>query len=110
MNAMVSIATAASVLVHALLGCCAHHAHNGQTACGVQQAIEKAAPSKPSACCKHGHKHALAGEAEALAQHSNSKSSPLPQSPCDEGRCRAVLASKSDSVVPVIAIALPPVC
>jgi hypothetical protein len=109
MNAIVSIATAASVLVHALFGCCAHHAHDGQTA-SVRQSIENVAPPNPAACCQHGHKHALSGELEAVAQHSDSKPAPMAPSPCDEGRCTAVLVSKIDSAAPVIAIALPPVC
>jgi hypothetical protein len=104
MNAIVSILTAASVLVHAVLGCCAHHAHGGQIAC----CSLKTAAQQPDAvhhhCCKHKHNST---SHEALADDDESAPSPAPHKTCDGSRCTAVLISKTSDSHVTLAASLP---
>jgi hypothetical protein len=76
---VISLITAASVALHLVLGCCAHHGH-----------AEDAAPAialHHSHACPHGHDHG--------APNSESPAEPTPTpSDCDGGQCAFLLAGK----------------
>jgi hypothetical protein len=105
MNAIVSIVTAASVLVHAALGCCAHHAHGGLVGCCSQRTVEPEPEAVHHHCCKHKHP---AASQELVADHDQTEPTPAPHKTCDEGRCNAVLASKTSHSNVTLAAATSP--
>ncbi len=107
MNAIVSIVTAASVLVHVVLGCAAHHAHARQVACGLTHAADNSPEPVPHQCCKHKH-HSTAHT--PAADHEPAPAQPQHKS-CDEDRCTAILAGTViDSVTLVTATLLADEC
>jgi hypothetical protein len=108
MNAIVSIVTAASVLVHVVLGCAAHHAHGAQIVCCLTGAADQSPKPVQHQCCKHKDDSTTH---TAVADYDESApSQPLHKS-CDEDRCTAVLASKViDSVTPVASMLDSPAC
>ncbi len=87
MNAIVSIVTAASVLVHTALGCCIEHSHSASVGCVAPSAIRPA--HKHAHSCGHSHSHDHDG-ADSEGDHPE-----WPHKHCDEGACTAVMASKT---------------
>ena len=84
MNAIMALLTAASVLVHAALGCCIHHAHGLSTACPDQRVAvtEQGHGFDDTACPDHRHDDSGDDEPSPARPHHN----------CDEGVCSAVAA------------------
>lgn len=75
--------TVSGVLLHALLGCCAHHAHAAGTPSALVS-IDR--PNEPAAhVCRH------AGEERPAEEHEHDG----PQQPCEEGACQFLSAGKS---------------
>jgi hypothetical protein len=91
MNAIASIVTATSVLVHAVLGCCSHHAHGGQVACPASKVTTESPEQGHYHCCKHQYQ---SQPHEAVADQDGSIPAPVPHKSCDESRCAAVLVNK----------------
>lgn len=86
------------MLLHSILGCCWHHAHEsccgtGNTRVVCQSSVESPADAHAdhvnSPC--HNHVHGTGNSGESPAE-------PRPDSPCDEERC--LFASTSMGVVP----------
>jgi hypothetical protein len=72
MNALFSIVTIVSVLIHGLLGCCWHHDH---------AVVRNPAGAKSHSCCKHHHHHA-APHQEQKSQHGK-----VPHHKCEGETC-----------------------
>ena len=97
---VVTLLTLSATLLHAVLGCCAHHAHAGDGTCcasGTQPA--EALPEKPQPCChRHDHEHAAesgAVETAAAADEPRHHGAPAPEpDPCEEESCTSLVASK----------------
>ena len=84
MNAIMALLTAASVLMHAALGCCIHHAHGSSTACSDQQvAMTQHAHELDHSVCP-GHRDDDSGDDEPPPVR--------PHESCREGMCSAVAA------------------
>jgi hypothetical protein len=84
MNAIVSIVTAASVLVHAALGCCIAHTHSASVGSVSPSATRHI--YKHVHHCHHSHSH---------EHHDHGGDHPAwPHKHCDDGACTAVVASK----------------
>jgi hypothetical protein len=92
MNGIASIVTAASVLVHAVLGCCAHHAHGGHVACCVSEVTTESPEHSHRHCCNHKHRST---PQESVADPDESTPTPAPHKTCDGSRCTAVLVNKT---------------
>lgn len=85
MRRVVSATVAAIVALHAVLGCCWHHAHK-MTAATIQTEIKASEPVKSHSCRCHSHHHDVASSDRHDDNRQNSDdSSPTPP-PC-EGRC-----------------------
>ena len=84
MNTIVALLTAASVLVHAALGCCIHHAHGSPTACAEHQIFvhQHFDELGHSACT--GHRHDDSGD--------DGPSPARPPENCRVGVCSAIAA------------------
>ena len=82
MNAIMALLTAASVLVHAALGCCIHHAHGLSIACSDQPVAVTEHAHGHSPCPSHRHDDSSDDESSPARPHEN----------CDEGICSAVAA------------------
>lgn len=78
MNTLVTLATSTAVLLHMLLGCCAHHAHAMDvTKCVHQPAV--------ASCHSAGHDH---GEGSDGTAHDDSSKAPgVPGERCDGPQC-----------------------
>lgn len=75
------------MLLHSILGCCWHHAHecvcispSARAACvaGIESVAEEEAGHTATRCHHHEHGAGVAGDQPA---------EPCPHSPCDEERC-----------------------
>jgi hypothetical protein len=92
MNAIMALLTAASLLAHAGLGCCIHHAHGPSAAC-------LGGPSVAMNCHERetGHAHSSHNDHE----HSG-RDEQVPKSPhrsCDEGFCSAIASTPSGNLL-----------
>jgi hypothetical protein len=92
------------MLLHSILGCCWHHAH--ESCCGTgntwvvcQSTVESPANAHTehatSTCHKHKHTHE---HEQGTGNAGESPTGPCPDSPCDEERC--LFASTSTGVLP----------
>lgn len=97
---LASLLALVPLLVHSVLGCCWHHAHEsaggtGETKAFCEARVDPATHAHHASADCHGHGHhrdlrsELPGEPPPL---------PCPHSSCDEERC--VIASTSFEVVP----------
>lgn len=74
MRALVSHIVAVAVTLHALLGCCWHHAHESVVA--VAETEAKAPAPVKKCCCKHHHEPELAQE-----EHHSTDQDPVDRCP-----------------------------
>jgi hypothetical protein len=80
MRSIVTLATAAAVVLHALLGCCAHHAH----------AVEASEDQPTSRICSHAHHDHEHGPVSEQPGPTDSD----PETPCGDAECAFLLAGK----------------
>lgn len=66
MRSVLSLTVAAAVAVHAVLGCCWHHAHVAEAA--DVESTEPAPQPKAHSCCHGHHAHEVAEPAHQLAE------------------------------------------
>jgi len=96
MHAVISGLIAASLLLHAVLGCCRHHAHEGLgcTHCVRNRAAETVA------CC-HEHDEPAAGDAgEYTDEHA--PATPCPGDSTCQGVCSYLPPQKSQFQIPLL--------
>jgi hypothetical protein len=91
MRSLIAAITAAALLLHISLGCCAHHAH-------AEEATGRAAPAAKAKCC-HDHDH-------DGHDHADESGDTTPTKCCHESECSfdvgtKVVAPQSDWVAPV---------
>lgn len=91
--------TSAAVVLHALLGCCAHHSHAGQ-----QTTCEQADASRPGSCgCRH--RHAAAPSVEGTPADNEPGDRPHGhEGPCDGPECQFVGVERSHDVEQVLSV------
>ena len=89
---VVSFLTFAAMLLHAVLGCCAHHAHAGDGACasGEAETVER------HTACGHGHAH-HAAETDVAETDTGEvpAEEPCRHEECDEESCSYLASSKA---------------
>jgi hypothetical protein len=95
MRSLIAAITAAALLLHVSLGCCAHHAH-------AEEATGRAVPAAKAKCC-HDHDH-------DGHNHADEPSDTTPTKCCHESECSfdvgaKVVAPQSDWVAPVAVLA-----
>ncbi len=88
------ILTIQSVMLHALLGCCAHHVHACEHHLGVQRASEKS-----HAHAEHHHDSSVLHDESECPGGQDHNGCP---SPCEEGECSYVSVERSNEVGDVV--------
>ena len=85
MRRIISAAVAAIVALHAVLGCCWHHAHEAFAAT-VHTEMKISEPAKAHCCCCRSHHDELPSDVQPDGdRHQADDSAPAP-APC-EGKC-----------------------
>ncbi len=86
LHSIITVLTTAAVALHALLGCCAHHAHSGDS---DQSGLKIVHSVEGDGRCSHGHHHdeAVASPSEDVANSCNHEHDDGGQHGCDEGDC-----------------------
>lgn len=88
MRTLTTILTLSAVLLHALLGCCSHHAHAEEPVLPNSQVVDSdSAAACPHAGCQLGDRHEPGGEPDG--------DEPRPEN-CDEDSCDFVAAGDAD--------------
>lgn len=99
LHRILTVLTTAAVALHALLGCCAHHAHADNTQPPRQ---DLAAAVAPVSCCAHGQRHAE--PAARMHDDSAQRDSHVPAEPgCNEGDCSFVPVQRSTDAEAILA-------
>lgn len=99
-HSIISILTTAAVALHAVLGCCAHHAHSCQL---PASGAEDAAVVEADAHCFHGHHHHHRDEDDDSTSVDvpdgcdHGHQGGLPHD-CDEGDCSFTSTLRSNDV------------
>lgn len=92
-NAWFSTVVAAAVLWHAVVGCCAHHAHAVETQTGV---APEAAQAEVHHGTSHGNHHGPAGHRHdhaPPADHDHDEEQSPHEDDCGEGNCSSLLTA-----------------
>lgn len=100
LHTLLTLTTMTTVVLHALLGCCVHHVHAGQSGRGC--CVETVAVEVQSGRC-HGHSHPHhhhGAQADGLhACESDPESNPAPQSSDRESPQRQQSCSERDCTI-----------
>lgn len=83
-NNFTSLLTTAALLLHMILGCCAHHAH--------AQNVANAEVPNAKPCCSHGHSKANDNSDGCSKRQASDEA---PASDCDESDCSFVTGDSS---------------
>eukprot|EP00913_Durusdinium_trenchii_P023381 g21959.t1 len=106
--------TAVTVLAHALLGCCWHHAHEGECCAGANDSETPDVPettAQPPMCACGQHQATAAKTAtrpEDCGSDGEDFPQPVPSQPCSHGRCSYLSADDvrvregGDSSIPAV--------
>ncbi len=79
--------TAVTVLAHALLGCCWHHAHDGECCATEPSDSAEATPLPPMCACGLHRVAAAENETRPGDLGGDDTPQPIPAQPCSHGRC-----------------------
>lgn len=92
MNATMALLTAASVFVHAALGCCFDHSH-------AAGAVHLSVLQEPTSNQHHHVDHAHSCEYDHEHSGNDEPSPPLPHRHCDEGFCTALAGAAPETLL-----------
>lgn len=98
-----SFFTTFAIVLHAVLGCCAHHTHAGSSHCGTAQFANNHQAECQHAYAEHGH-HEAAAEAVESPADGSSDHAPCEGGPCDEPDCVFLVASRCDHLDTVLSL------
>jgi hypothetical protein len=96
---ILSLLTSTAIVLHALLGCCAHHSHAGQ-----ETACEQAVTPRPGSCgCRH-REAAMPSVDETPADDEPGERPHGHEGPCDGPECQFVGLERSHEVEQTLSV------